>query len=57
MTPIHPPLYEARRGMKPIHPPLYEARRGTGFSNQAGNLQGTDWQTTNMSNACGSCAG
>ena len=21
------------------------------------NLQGTDWQTTNMSNACGSCAG
>ena len=31
-----------------------------GYSNANGarraNLQGTDWQTSNMSNACGGCA-
>lgn len=70
MTPIHPPLYESRKAMTPIHPPLYEARsrrmdndipnsyyRGRRFSGANGEtwLQGTDWQTSNMSNACGSC--
>ena len=51
--PVHPPLYMVRNN---DYRPTSQGGRGR-YMNQAGNLQGTDWQTTNMSNACGSCAG
>lgn len=56
MYPVHPPLYEARFSDKRPDWMKNRAARGR-YMNQAGNLQGTAWQTTNMSNACGSCAG
>jgi len=40
----------------PVHSQIPQPR---GYNNASGtsraNLQGTDWQTANMSNACGSC--